>query len=197
VLPVQLYETAIYDRETEAGVRFVTIPVRSLDPSAFIPGAIPAAELLHLLGFETWQQLDSVEPWSLPFLIDSTLDRPPHEHSYFDPTPEPGVRPPSPLAQYVAYSAVVPFEESPLSNQSLSALVSGPAQVSAAVGWYTTGDPMILFMVAGAIIVVGAARGVARALEVGLEIGLLRLMGIGARQRRDEEGEADGDEDGG
>jgi len=118
----QLYETAIYDRESGHAFRSVTLPSRSLLGSETHDASVTAEEL----GFERTIRLEPVEVWSLPFLIDSVLRR--QDGPYFQDGPfiefmSWGVgrqqgRGPSTFAQHLVFSPVIPFEESPQEGKS-------------------------------------------------------------------------------
>ena len=161
----QLYETAIYDRESGHAFRSVTLPSRSLLGSETHDASVTAEEL----GFERTIRLEPVEVWSLPFLIDSVLRR--QDGPYFQDGPfiefmSWGVgrqqgRGPSTFAQHLVFSPVIPFEESSQEGKSLAdIIVAAGGGTGAVVGFYASGDPLILLVVPAGIIVLGAATGI-------------------------------------
>lgn len=180
--PTQFYETTIYNRDARRGFTYVTIPAR----------AVPDVTLLEVesvgdsLGFERILRVEPIEQWSAPFLFDAALGRYPDFPFAFDfpfifergaPPPRRG-RGPSDFAQYLAYERVVPFETSPLSAQSFASVLGAGGGVGGAVGYYATGDPLILVAVPAGIIICGAAAGVADALRIGLRARILEMMGV-------------------
>jgi hypothetical protein len=183
----QFYDTSLYERGTyvERGFRLITVPRRSLvDADEFDP-----VRLSLRLGIRGLEGTDSrsptqVEAWSLPFLVDSLIGgQPPWPFEPFAPRPfridrRSRVRGPSPFAQHVAFAPVVPFESSPLGPKTLADLLTAGGGAGAALGSYVTGDPVLLIVAAGGIIVGGAASGIGDALRVGLRAKLLELMGV-------------------
>jgi hypothetical protein len=129
-----------------------------------------------------------VEPWYLPFVIDQLLGQQPWRPDRFDRLRPRGTYPPterrrqlrgpSPFAQYAVFTPIVPFESSPLGSKALVDLVTAGGGAGAALGSYVTGDPILLIVAAGGIIVCGAARGISDALRIGLRARLLELMGV-------------------
>jgi hypothetical protein len=183
----QLYETTIYDRESGRGFSFVTIPERAYAERMWHADAADVAGMIGLQDGRSVNgaalRLGPVEAWSLPFLIDDLLDRyldfPDEFGLYFDPLePRRPRRGPSRFAQYVTYAPVVPFESSPLSGQALGEVVTKSGMVGGAVGAYVTGDPLVVLVAAGGLILGGAAQGVSEALRIGLRSKLLGLMGV-------------------
>ncbi len=83
------------------------------------------------------------------------------------------------FAEIVAFDKIVPIEQSPLSAEALATLVtkaSGPA-LGAFVGFVAFGaTPMLLVGVPAGMIICGAARGIADALESGLRERLIGLL---------------------
>lgn len=182
--PTQLYETVIANRDSgdpraeEKALRIVTIPARSL---AF--GEVPPVErLASELDFERSLRLAPVEGWSLPFMIDAILGRFPPDFPWVLEVPGPGARRrgegPSRFAQHIAYEPVVPFESSPLRGSSLAELLAaGGAAAGGAVG-FVEGQVIVILAVPAGIILIGAARGVADALHIGIRTKLLEWMGV-------------------
>lgn len=176
--PTQLYETMVANRDTGDAVHFITVPARSLVERT----GRDATRFAEQLGFDRAGRVEPVEAWSLPFLIDVALGNFPQFPWTLDVL-EPGLRRrghlPSSFAQHIAYAPIVPFEQSPLEAKSLAEVLAtaGPG-VGAVVGYLATDRPLILIVAPAGIIIVGAALGIARALEEGLRQRLLRRMGI-------------------
>ena len=184
---VQVYETTIYNRDDRRAYSFVTVPSRSFSERMQDVDVADVAGMLDLHDAREPSgrplRVQPVEAWSLPFLIDATLGRfveYPYEFGfYFDPLePRRPRRGPSPFAQYVTFAPVIPFESSPLGGKALAELVTAGGGVGGAVGAYMTGDPLLLLVAVGGIILGGAARGVGDALHIGLRSKLLDLMGV-------------------
>jgi len=83
------------------------------------------------------------------------------------------------FAEHLAFSRVVPFEQSPLELDSIVNLVTNASGVSvgAYVGFVTVGvSPLLFLTVPAGMILCGAAAGVAKALEEGLQERLMSLL---------------------
>lgn len=187
--PVQFYETTIHNRDGGRAFSFVSVPRRSL--ANRVLQDVDAADVAGVLGLREPRYGDAgainvrpVEAWSLPFLIDATLGR-------FEPfdLDEPFLserfalrglprRGPSPFAQYLVYSPVVPIESSPLGGKALSDLATAGSGIGGALGAYATGEPLLLLTIPGGIVLCAAARGISDALRIGLRARLLDLMGV-------------------
>jgi hypothetical protein len=187
--PVQVYETALYDRNGGQGFRFVTVPVRSLSAEEVPPVEVIAQRVgLDSVDPRGAPRVEPVEAWSLPFLIDAAMGRPDfpslwEERFWLPPRVRRG---PSEFAQYLAFAPVIPFESSPLSGKSLSDVITAAGgSAGAAVGAFGTHEPLLLIAVPFGIVLCGAARGVGDALRIGLRARLLDLMHVEDPERRD------------
>lgn len=172
--PTQFYETEIHNRDTGDAFTFITVPTRSL-PGREVPNAEAVAETLRI---EVPRVPQPAEPWALPFLVDALMGRPLDYPWILEPGGRQEGQTPSPFAQYVTYSAVIPFEESPLDNKSLAGLLAGTTGSTAIVVGFAAGHPIMLLVVPAGIILCGAATGIAQALQIGLRTHLLRFMGV-------------------
>lgn len=171
--PAQLYETTIHNRDTGDSFSFVVVPRRSLSD----PDVSDSEYVLHTLRLEPRQQPSEAEPWSLPFLIDSLMGRTFEYPWILEPGGDRQGQTPTPFAQYLAYSPVIPFEESPLQSKSLAEILAATGGTGAVVG-FAVGHPVLLLVVPAGIILCGAATGIAQALRIGLRAHILRLMGV-------------------
>jgi hypothetical protein len=187
------YETSLHERGADGtpGLRFITVPVRSVDPEVARDPARLAARLgiRRATGGEGLPGM--VEAWNLPFILDQMMGRqtqPPdrlgRRFGVVGPERRLRRRGPSTFAQYAAYAPVIPFESSPLGAKSLADLVTAGGGVGAALGSYATGDPILLVVAAGGVIVCGAARGISDALRIGLRARILELMGVDDPERQ-------------
>jgi hypothetical protein len=138
--PDQLFATTLYDRHQPQQLSFVFIPTRSM-ANRFVP------EL---------SVLRTIAPSYLPAALASLLSPPvpSNPFSWADTPPPVGyvfVDPNSiGFAEYVAFSEVVPFEESPLRSKSLMTLaVATGAKIGLIAGGAT---PFVLLTVPAGII---------------------------------------------
>jgi hypothetical protein len=188
----QVYETTIYNRDLRRAFAFATVPANAL-PSR----EVPPAEVLGRDFESEGRRLEPVEAWSLPFLIDTLLGRPPDFPPFerwppFDPDFPPwGLRRrrgrgPSAFAQHLTYSPVIPFESSPLGSKSLAGVVT---TAGGAVGAYVTRDPLLLVTVPLGIVLCRAAVHVGDGVGIVLRTIILRWAGIEAADAPEPDGE--------
>jgi hypothetical protein len=183
---VQLYETEIRDPDNEIGVRFATVPARSLAEPDACADPYRAMELLEL------EQLSSPLSSSLlPYAIASILQREndpsgavehlglalTHREQFTQDHPELLA-----FAEYVTYANIIPVEHSPLGADSLgSILASGSgAGIGAAVGVMVAGGPTPLLFVTVPLgmILCGSAKGIGEGLGEGFRHKIRKIMGV-------------------
>ncbi len=83
------------------------------------------------------------------------------------------------FAVKVANRPLIPFERSPLTSEALADILKNSGMtVGAALGFYAgVGDPLLLFiLVPAGIIICGAAKGIADALQEGLRDKILKSL---------------------
>lgn len=83
------------------------------------------------------------------------------------------------FAEYLISARIIPFEQSPLSAESLGNIAASTSVtgVGAVVGYLIAGPtPLLLITVPAGIIICGAAAGVARGLEDGLRRRITRFI---------------------
>jgi hypothetical protein len=178
---LQLYETTIQSDISSHAAQFLTVPQRSLpaEPNRSLDDIVEdldlrkivevsPANLAHALALllspsatnELESQLISVAKGQV--LPDQSSAATAADIRF---------------AELIAYSEVVPFENSPLSGQALSKFVmtaSGGA-LGAYAGFVAFGaSPLLLIVVPAGMILCGAAKGVADGLEQGLRERILR-----------------------
>jgi hypothetical protein len=106
------------------------------------------------------------------------------------------------FASYLIDEELLPFRTSPITGRSIVELVTkrSAGGAGAIVGWFavSTDHPLLILVVPAAIIVGGAATGVARGLEEGLHQRVLELVAPnrseGGHLGEENEGEGDVDE---
>jgi hypothetical protein len=121
--PAQLFATTLYDRHQPQQLSFVFIPARSM-ANGFVPELNAVKDLIdpNAYFFRT------IAPSYLPAALASLLSplAPPNPFSWADALPPAGsvfIHPDNiGFAEYVAFSEVVPLEESPLRSKSLMAV---------------------------------------------------------------------------
>jgi hypothetical protein len=180
---VQFYETEVADRESGLTASFIVVPSSALgyQPDEPPGGLIDIIDLLNseaaALSYYLWAVVTSDTVEEAMQKIGGTLlpsPLPDEERAFFDS---------------LAYSAVVPTEQSPLDKESLAELLSAASQASrrwtvgAAIALgAVSGRPLLLLYVPAGIILIGAARGIAEALHVGLRERILDRLGVTERK---------------
>jgi hypothetical protein len=198
--PVQFYETTVADRDSGLAAGIVVIPSKSFRPEPLDRNL--AAEVLADLGVELHVPFDEFEvlpPTSVvgvavagALVGEAWLDKRELSPPQWVYETERGQRLSS-FTDYVMLAEVLPFEQSPLRAASLASLMAtgGLVTVGAGAGLAATGafggTPLVLVTVPLGIILVGAAKGVATALEQGLRSQILQLMGVSSDEERTED----------
>ncbi len=179
----QMYETTLTDTETTISFSYIVLPSRSLPKTDY-----SESELLVALGLKDPIYIPSdLIPIMLTILLlagdsDKVIS---HYNSMF--TDDDCLNVPLEVfkskahrfAQHLAFSRVVPFEQSPLELDSIANLVTNASGlgVGAYVGFVTVGvSPLLFLTVPAGMILCGAASGVAKALEEGLRRRLMSLL---------------------
>ena len=150
--PAQLFATTLYDRHQTQQLSFVFIPARSM------ANGLVVTELNAIKGLidPNANFIRTVSPSYLPAALASmlSLPAPSNPFSWADALPPARsiwIHPNSVgFAEYVAFSEVVPFEESPLKSKSLMAVaVATGAKIGLIAGGAT---PFVLLTVPAGII---------------------------------------------
>ncbi len=187
---LQFYETTIFSASSEHAIHAVIIPRRSIagpDPKLDVEGIVAALQLQKLT-------LTSITGSSLtPALaVISSPTTPPAEMlAHLTVALQTPVTPPAPsvatvsdreFAEHLAFDDLIPFEQSPISLESLGKLVVSAtgAGIGAYAGFVMAGPtPLLLITIPAGMIICGAAKGIADALEKGLRERLLRFLKSG------------------
>jgi hypothetical protein len=175
----QVFSTTLSDRAGGAQLGFITVPSRSWDNPPSPPLAESVVRSLELSNVRSIQsEFEIVE------LFHRALSA---EYDYFDaahgtPGPAAASRLLNQFVEQAVFTDVVPFEESPLELTSIAALIKQATGVGlgAYVGFLVAGGPtpLLFLTIPAGMVIMGTASGVAKALEVGLNYRLLRLMGV-------------------
>jgi hypothetical protein len=182
---LQIFESTIFSDTNDQAVHVLVAPARSFVE----PGDLKSPEAL--IGELDLKKIGSVSPTNLVFALDAMVgidecgrESPegaleflraqtvPITHATQAPTDVT-------FAEQVAFSDLIPFEQSPVNLESL--VGSAPKATGVAMGAYagfvmSRGTPLILVTVPAGMIIFGAAAGVAKALEEWLRGRLLNLL---------------------
>jgi hypothetical protein len=171
--PAQCYWTTVFDRYQPQSLSFAFLPVRSL-----VSDDIPRLDVIATILEGQLLTPGEIHPWHLPTLLASILldgtQQDPSKLSMQLAYGGPAWVDPKRLgfAEYVSYSDVIPFEESPLKGKSLMS-IAGSAGVT--IGLIAAhGTPLVILTVPLGILLCTAAA------ELGPELGkkLPKLMGL-------------------
>jgi hypothetical protein len=181
---VQVFDSTLSDRVGGGQIRFITVPSRSwVDPS----NPFDASAVVESLDLKDGRFVES--EFDVFEVFQGALVR---EYHYVLDDPygqglDPGSRSLVQFVEQAVFTNVVPFEESPLDLTSIATLIKQATGVGlgAYVGFLVAGGPtpLLFLTVPAGMLIVGTAAGVAKALEVGLNYRLLRLMGVPTREQ--------------
>jgi hypothetical protein len=162
----QFYESTVYDRDGDDGFTFITLPRRALSDElseVVLEKGIPSHAYIFVLFLDPTESepVKALDADSLLGLVDMARGVTGHDN----------------FTQYLVNEAIIPFEASPLQTKSLVEITS-TAGATAALGYFASEHPLILVTLPAGIIICGAALGVSEALQRGLRVKLLKLMGI-------------------
>jgi hypothetical protein len=168
--PTQIFSTTLYDRYQPKQVSFIFIPKHSLKDQN-----IPELDAIQKV-IEPYANVSYIPPTVLPAALSSMIANPREPNPFREIVPRvPGQLSVDPnsygFAEFVAYSEVVPFEESPLRAKSLMAVaVAAGSKIGSIAGGAT---PFVLVTVPTGIILCMVA------VEFGPALGdkLRRLLG--------------------
>jgi hypothetical protein len=189
----QFYETTVVSEVSNHVARLLIVPSRSL------PANNPSRNAYDLLGELALREIAPVTPANLgcALAVLFSAAMPAEEIEWYLVSPlracqsETGGEPSAVavsdvhFAETVAFEDIVPFERSPLSAENLAKLVTqaGGAGVGAYAGFVAFGaSPLLLVMIPAGMILCGAAKGIADALEHGLRDKILHLMKVDRRR---------------
>jgi len=186
----QLYETTIISDDSSHSARMVIVP----HVGATASSDLAPPDILQELGL---RKIAELEPANLahalaivlsPSAEESEVESRLKEASSADSGRQLAVGSADrSFAEIIAFDDLVPFRQSPLKQEVLAKLVTHAtgAGVGAFVGFVAFGaSPLLLVIVPAGMIICGAAKGVADALEQGLRDKLLALMKSKSKARR-------------
>lgn len=182
---LQIFESTIFSDTTDQAVHVLVAPARSFVE----PGDLKSPE--DLISELELTRMGPVSPTNLVFALEAMVgvdecgrETPERVFEFLRaqtvPVTQATQAPPGvTFAEQVAFSELIPFEQSPLNLESLAGLVTKATGV--AMGAYagfvlSAGTPLIFVTVPAGMIIFGAAAGVAKALEEGLRERLLNLL---------------------
>lgn len=172
--PAQVFSTTLYDRHQPQSLSFVFVPARSMQGSV-TPDLYSAMGLVDPNANSLHEIAPSYLPAALASLLSPSAQGDPFSWaaSLFPAGGSVWIHPNSlGFAEYVAFSEVIPIEESPLKSKSLVAIAAGAgAKIGLIAGGAT---PLVLLTVPAGIILctAGAVFGPALGLKFAKLIGV-------------------------
>ncbi len=178
---VQIYETTIADTTSDLSAHFVTVPARSLGGSSYLyQGSDWPLETLELLRIADVPFGGVARSLAACLVSDDveTFVRKFHQ-GFEEETSHSSVQLPEPFvfAEYLTFARVIPFEQPPLSADSLGNILT--AQVHGEAGYMyhdETRIPLLAVAIPAGMVLCGSAPGMIRALESGLRQRLMELV---------------------
>ena len=172
----QWYETTVAERGTGRQFRFVGFPKRAVAPGDMADVLASASEVVDRLEL---QNLGRVAVSQLPQVIVALLQAEEANVSEnlatvtaFSQLLQPSVAEAGIMAfaEQLAYSDLIPFEQSPLSLVSLVGQIASASKSSATLGAVVgllaaTGHPILLVTIPAGILICGGAMAVAKLME--------------------------------
>lgn len=190
---LQIFETTIFSDSSEHAIRALVVPKRSFEGSDLV---VDAEGIVAALGLQKLT-LPTITASSLgpAFAVLSSPTVPQTELTAHlmatlqAPVSVPVIMPAAvtsldkDFAEQAAFDNFIPFEMSPISLESIGKLVVSAtgAGIGAYAGFVLAGSsPLLLVTIPAGMIICGAAKGIADALEQGLREKLLRFLRSGA-----------------
>jgi hypothetical protein len=198
---VQMYETVVQSNNTNTAFFFCTVPSRSLPTSTDVLDGSQGTKTLSVPDY-LLEQLDlrpmfELRPDQLEGAIaalvsdDPALYRPIYDTSFLAekdfhlrrltglPVSVQFAKSKSDFVAYLLRKPIVPFENSPLSADSLFDIVTKATGtgIGAYIGFVVAGNsPLLLVSVPAGMVICGAASGLAKGLEEGLRARVRALI---------------------
>lgn len=174
---VRFYETVVHDQEHGFAASITILP------SSYLPDVYDPADPQEVLRTLDMEPIGRVRAGQLINALASVLSP-----EAWSSSGESGIRPdwtvkPSreklAFAEFLTFAKHVPFENSPLSGESIGSLIAEATAggVGAFVGFViTAGTPLVLIAVPGGMILFMASAGIAPDLEHALRDGIRRRV---------------------
>jgi hypothetical protein len=176
----QIYETTIADITSDLSAHLVTVPARSLGGSSYLyQGSDWPLETLGLLriadvpfggvarSLAACLVSDDVEEFLRKF-----------DQGFEEETKHSSVRLPKPFvfAEYLTFARVIPFEQPPLSADSLGNILTAQGHGEAGYMYHeATETPLLAVAIPAGMVICGSGVGMTRALESGLRQRLIEF----------------------
>jgi hypothetical protein len=186
----QIYETTIADTASDLSAHFVTAPARSLGGRSYLfQGSDSPLETLGLLriadvpfggvarSLAACLVSDDVEEFLRKF-----------DQGFEEETRHSSVRLPKPFvfAEYLTFARVIPFEQPPLSADSLGNILTAQGHGEAGYMYHEASNtPVLAVAIPAGMVICGSAPGMTRALDSSLRQRLIEFVKSRSGERQD------------
>jgi hypothetical protein len=190
---VQIYETTIADIASDLSAHFVTVPARSLGGGSYLfegsDWPLESLGLLRIADVPFGGVARSLAACLVSDDVEEFLRK--FDQGFEEETKHSSVRLPKPFvfAEYLTFARVIPFEQPPLSADSLGNILTAQGHGEAGYMYHeATETPLLAVAIPAGMVICGSGVGMTRALESGLRQRLIEF----AKSRSGEH--QDGDE---
>jgi hypothetical protein len=188
----QMYETTIADIASDLSAHFVTVPARSLGGGSYLfqgtNGPLETMGLLRIADVPFGGVARSLAACLVSHDVEEFLRK--FDQGFEEETKHSSVRLPKPFefAEYLTFARVIPFEQPPLSADSLGNILT--AQVHGEAGYMyheATGTPLLAVAIPAGMVICGSAPGMVRALDSGLRQRLIEFIKSRSGEHQDKD----------
>jgi hypothetical protein len=177
----QMYETTIADIASDLSAHFVTVPARSLGGGSYLfqgtNGPLETLGLLRIADVPFGGVARSLAACLVSHDVEEFLRK--FDQGFEEETKHSSVRLPKPFefAEYLTFARVIPFEQPPLSADSLGNILTAQGHGEAGYMYHeATGTPLLTVAIPAGMVICGSAPRMTRALESGLRQRLIELV---------------------
>ena len=177
----QIYESTIADITSDLSAHLVAVPARSLGGSSYLyqgsDWPLETLGLLRIADVPFGGVARSLAACLVSDNVEEFLRR--FEQGFEEETIHSSVQLPKPFvfAEYLTFARVIPFEQPPLSADSLGNILTAQGHGEAGYMYHEeTRTPLLAVAIPAGMVICGSAPGMIRALESGLRQRLIELL---------------------
>jgi hypothetical protein len=177
----QMYETTIADIASDLSAHFVTVPARSLGGGSYLfqgtNGPLETMGLLRIADVPFGGVARSLAACLVSHDVEEFLRK--FDEGFEEETKHSSVRLPKhfEFAEYLTFARVIPFEQPPLSADSLGNILTAQGHGEAGYMYHeATGTPLLTVAIPAGMVICGSAPRMTRALESGLRQRLIEFV---------------------
>ena len=177
----QIYESTIADITSDLSAHLVTVPARSLGGSSYLyqgsDWPLETLGLLRIADVPFGGVARSLAACLVSDDVEEFLRR--FKEGFEEETRHSSTQLPKPFvfAEYLTFARVIPFEQPPLSADSLGNILTAQGHGEAGYMYHEeTRTPLLAVAIPAGMVICGSAPGMIRALESGLRQRLMELV---------------------